>query len=247
MSGGQVIAIVGAESTGKSMLAIALAARIGVETSLRCAVVGEFLREWCDTHGRTPRAGEQKGIALEQQRRVDEAAAQNEVVVADTMPLLIAVYSQMLFDDASLVPMAIAAQRDAALTLLTALDLPWIADGHQRDGEHVREPVDRLLRDLLLKHRIDGRWSADRAMHASTTPSMPQRRCSQGSHRRAPASLPAWLHATPRCRPGAGFAKSATCPIASTRLCAQRKAADQGFGLALIARPLTTAAGRDQP
>ena len=157
MSGGKVIAIVGAESTGKSTLAIALAARIGEETSLRCAVVGEFLREWCDTHGRTPRADEQRGIALEQQRRVDEAAAQNEVVVADTMPLMIAVYSQILFDDASLVPMAIAAQRDAALTLLTALDLPWVADGHQRDGEHVRDPVDRLLRDLLSRHRID--WS----------------------------------------------------------------------------------------
>ena len=41
-----------------------------------------------------------------------------------------------------------------ALTLLTALDLPWVPDGHQRDGEHVREPVDALLRELLLAHRL---------------------------------------------------------------------------------------------
>ena len=41
-----------------------------------------------------------------------------------------------------------------ALTLLTALDLPWVADGHQRDGAHVREPVDALLRQLLVTHRL---------------------------------------------------------------------------------------------
>ncbi len=35
------------------------------------------------------------------------------------------------------------------MTLLTALDIPWQADAHQRDGAHVREPVDRLLRTAL--------------------------------------------------------------------------------------------------
>ena len=157
MSGGKVIAIVGAESTGKSTLAAALGLRIGELTGLRCAVVGEFLREWCDNEGRTPRAEEQMGIAVEQQRRIDAAAAHNALVVADTTPLMIAIYSRLLFNDASLVPMAVAAQRRAAMTLLTALDLPWVTDGHQRDGEHVREPVDRLLRDLLTAHGID--WS----------------------------------------------------------------------------------------
>jgi nicotinamide riboside kinase len=97
------------------------------------------------------------GIALEQRRRTEDAAARHDVVVADTMPLMIAVYSRLLFDDASLLPMAMAAQRAASLTLLTALDLPWVADGHQRDGAHVREPVDRQLRELLLAHGLD--WS----------------------------------------------------------------------------------------
>jgi nicotinamide riboside kinase len=41
-----------------------------------------------------------------------------------------------------------------ALTLLTALDLPWVADGHQRDGEQVRAPVDTLLREWLLAHGL---------------------------------------------------------------------------------------------
>jgi hypothetical protein len=32
---------------------------------------------------------------------------------------------------------------------VTALDLPWQADGLQRDGAHVRAPVDALLRSAL--------------------------------------------------------------------------------------------------
>ncbi len=154
---GKVIAIIGAESTGKSTLASALAARIGDQTGLRCAVVGEFLREWCDREGRTPRADEQRAIADEQQRRIDHAAARHALVVADTVPLMIAVYSRLLFDDPSLIPMAIAAQRGVAHTLLTALDLPWVADGHQRDGEHVRVPVDSAVRALLAAHGLG--WS----------------------------------------------------------------------------------------
>ena len=154
---GIVIAIVGAESTGKSTLAAALAARVTEQSGLRCVAVGEYLREWCTREGRTPRANEQRAIAGEQQRRVDDAAATHELVVADTLPLMVAVYSQLLFGDASLVPMAIAAQRGAALTLLTALDLPWVADGHQRDGEHVRVPVDSAVRALLAAH--DLAWS----------------------------------------------------------------------------------------
>ncbi len=157
MTIGRIIAIVGAESTGKSTLAGALAVRISEQTGLRCAVVGEVLREWCDREGRTPRADEQMAIAVEQQRRIAAAVAGHDVVVADTTPLMIAIYSQLLFDDASLVPMAMAAQRQAAVTLLTALDLPWVADGHQRDGEHVREPVDSLLRSHLAAHDLG--WS----------------------------------------------------------------------------------------
>jgi nicotinamide riboside kinase len=149
-----VIAIVGAESTGKSTLALALADRIAAETGLRTAAVPEVLREWCDAAGRTPRQHEQLGIATEQQRRIDAARAAHDVVVADTTPLMIAVYSLMVFNDASLLSMAIDAQRRAGLTLLTALDLPWVADGHQRDGPQVREPVDGHLRRLMAQHGI---------------------------------------------------------------------------------------------
>ena len=155
---GRVIALVGAESTGKSTLAPALAARLAEATGLACIAVGEYLREWCEHAGRTPRLDEQPAIAAEQQRRIEAAAASHDVVVADTTPLLIAVYSRIVFGDRSLDEMAGRWHAGCvAHTLVTALDLPWAADGHQRDGEHVREPVDAALRELLAVHRIA--WS----------------------------------------------------------------------------------------
>jgi hypothetical protein len=33
---------------------------------------------------------------------------------------------------------------------VTTLDLPWVADGLQRDGAHVREPVEAALRSALV-------------------------------------------------------------------------------------------------
>jgi nicotinamide riboside kinase len=64
---------------------------------------------------------------------------------------MIAVYSDLLFADASLYAAAEAAQRSYELTLVTALDLPWQADGFIRDGAHVREPVDARVRASLAR------------------------------------------------------------------------------------------------
>ncbi|HSU22185.1 MAG TPA: ATP-binding protein [Variovorax sp.] len=144
---GCVIAVLGAESTGKTWLAEAIAGRLarrGVATTF----VGEYLREWCDREARVPRPHEQAAIAAEQTRRIAQAAAHG-VVVADTTALMTAVYSDMLFGDDSLYADAFLAQRACAMTLLTALDLPWVADGLQRDGPHVREPVDAMVRAAL--------------------------------------------------------------------------------------------------
>jgi nicotinamide riboside kinase len=147
------VAIVGAESTGKSALARALADALAQEFDLRCGVVDETLRDWCVAHGRTPREDEQRGIALEHARRIEAAAARPglDVLVCDTTPLMVAVYSDLLFDDPSLEPIARECQRTMDLTLLTALDLPWVADGHMRDGPHVRGPVDARVRALLAE------------------------------------------------------------------------------------------------
>ena len=148
------IAIVGAESTGQTALAKALADRINALTGLRCTWVGEHLRAWCDAQGRTPRQDEQAGIAARQQALIDAAAADHDVVVCDTTPLMTAVYSERIFGDRSLQPGAVALQRTCALTLLTALDIAWQPDGLQRDGPHVREPVDSIIRRLLIDNAL---------------------------------------------------------------------------------------------
>jgi nicotinamide riboside kinase len=149
-----IIAIVGAESTGKTTLAAGLADRLSSLGMARVAWVAETLRDWCAAHGRTPRRDEQAGILQAQSERIAEAAANHEVVVCDTTALMTAVYSRLVFGDRSLEAPALAQHRGVTLSLLTALDLPWIADGLQRDGPHVREPVDDVLRELLLANAL---------------------------------------------------------------------------------------------
>jgi nicotinamide riboside kinase len=142
------IALLGAESTGKTQLAHALAAHLRA-AGRQAIAVDEYLREWCEQHARTPQPHEQAHIAQEQQARIEAAAASHEVVIADTTPLMTAVYSEFIFQDKSLHEVAAVYQRTFDLTLLTGLDMPWQPDGIQRDGEHVRAPVDTLLRQLL--------------------------------------------------------------------------------------------------
>ncbi len=143
------IALLGAESTGKSQLALALCARLQ-QSGIAVHRVDEYLREWCDTHQRTPRQDEQLHIVETQMARVLAAPA-DAVVMADTTPLVTAVYSQLLFNDHSLDALAVAHQSVYDVTLLTGLDLPWVSDGLQRDGPHVREPVDQRVRHMLAQ------------------------------------------------------------------------------------------------
>lgn len=164
------IAIVGAESTGKSTLAVALADALARSGPWRVALVDEWLREWCERAGRTPASDEQRAIAAEQHRRIDAAAVDHDIVVCDTTAAMTAIYSRLLFDDRSLDDAACAWHRASAITLLTAIDLPWQADGLQRDGPHVREPVDAALRTWLrerdLPFSVIGGRGGDRLLQA---------------------------------------------------------------------------------
>jgi nicotinamide riboside kinase len=175
-----VIGILGAESSGKTQLALDLERRLRA-AGVDALAVAEHLREFCDRHHRTPRRDEQAAIAAEQTQRIAQAAARHAVVVADTTALMTAIYSEIVFGDTSLYAGVEAAQRRCDLTLLMALDLPWQADGLQRDGAHVREPVDALVRATLARigqpfvvvvgqreARLHAAWRAVR--HAFTLP-----------------------------------------------------------------------------
>lgn len=154
-AGLQRIAILGAESTGKSWLTKALSGVLQRRGQRVCSV-DEVLRDWCAREGRTPAAHEQALIAQQQAEAVESVEMrpgfETDWIVADTTPLMTAVYSELLFGDESLFPMAFAHHHQRYQhTLLTGLDLPWVADGLQRDGAHVRGPVDRLLRQALAR------------------------------------------------------------------------------------------------
>jgi nicotinamide riboside kinase len=144
------IALLGAESTGKTTLSRELAAHLR-GLGPRAVAVPEVLRAWCTSAGREPRPEEQLAIAREQEARVDAAAGEADVVIADTSALMVAIYAGMLFEDGELLRFALQRQRGYDATLVTGLDLPWVADGLQRDAAHPREPVDALVRALLQR------------------------------------------------------------------------------------------------
>ena len=176
----QLIAVLGAESTGKTLLCTALQAALGARGHA-VTLVPEYLRDWCAAAGRTPHAHEQAGIAQThavllqdawtqamerwrhgRQRRdgrnketapaTSPASASLPIVIADTTPLMGAVYSDWLFGDRSLYAFAEALHRQPRCrTLVTAPDIAWVPDGLQREGPQVREPVDALLRAALQR------------------------------------------------------------------------------------------------
>ena len=150
MNNTKLICILGAESTGKTTLAQALAAHFD------CPWVPEYLRAFCEVRRRTPRQHEQ-ALILETQVIHEMSATltaqrlSRPYVFCDTAPLLTAIYSEFVFDDTSLYTRARELHSRYALTLLLAPDINWVADGMQRDGAHVREPITHLIERELAE------------------------------------------------------------------------------------------------
>lgn len=143
------IAILGAESTGKSSLAAALAAHYGT------VWVPEYLREFVDTHGRTPHEGEQLQIAMVQLEKEEHAAqAANRFLFCDTTPLMTALYSCHYFGRADGELEALANRHAYQFTLVTAPDSPWTPDGLQRESESVRQSIHATLIATLETKKI---------------------------------------------------------------------------------------------
>jgi len=145
-TGPQRIAILGAESTGKSTLADALASRHGT------LWVPEYLREFVETEQRVPFEDDQPAIARTQLAREDAMAARPEAqrfLFCDTTPLMTAVYSRIYWDRVPSALLALEAAHDYALTVVAAPDLPWVPDGLQRESEEVRMRVHAQLLAVL--------------------------------------------------------------------------------------------------
>ncbi len=142
------IAVVGAESTGKTSLVQALSEQVGA------VVVPEYLRQFVEQHGRVPTQDEQAPLMQEQiraeQTAVDQAASMgHRFVLCDSSAIMTAVYSEFYFADESLYSLARSHHDEMALTLFCQPDLPWVADPGQRDGPDIQRTVHECLVDWL--------------------------------------------------------------------------------------------------
>ena len=143
------VAILGAESSGKSTLAAALAAHYGT------LWVPEYLREFVETTGRVPFETDQYPIAHTQMEREHKAAREaSRFLFCDTTPLMTALYSMVYWSRVDPQLAALDRVHDYAFTLVTAPDGPWIPDGLMRESEAVRQSVHRQVLEALERRAI---------------------------------------------------------------------------------------------
>jgi NadR type nicotinamide-nucleotide adenylyltransferase len=126
------VVLIGPECTGKTRLAGELAALYGVPWSR------EFAREYVDRHGAELRYADVEPIARGQKQGEDAAVARAlaeaaPLVVLDTDLASTAVYSRHYYGDCPAWIEAEAARRLGELYLLHHVDVPWVADGRQRE------------------------------------------------------------------------------------------------------------------
>ncbi|MFC0250283.1 AAA family ATPase [Massilia consociata] len=145
----QRVALLGAESSGKSTLAEALAAHY------KTVWVPEYLREFVDTHARVPFESDQYPIARTQLAREDALAGQaRRFLFCDTTPLMTALYSRQYWGRVDPQLARLDSRHDYAWTFVTAPDSPWEPDGLQRESEEVRQEVHRMLVETLVARGI---------------------------------------------------------------------------------------------
>jgi len=143
------VAILGAESSGKSTLAAALAIRYDT------VWVPEYLREFVETEKRVPFEHEQCGIARCQMERERAAAGcARAVLFCDTTPFMTAIYSQVYWGRVDAQLAALDAVHGYPLTLVAAPDGPWVPDGLQRDSAAMRLAVHQAVIDKLERRAI---------------------------------------------------------------------------------------------
>jgi len=153
------VAVIGAESTGKSTLCRALAQAMGGLTFT------EPLRQWVEQHQRTPHAREQEQV-LDKQRHAEQLARHQAQtlgqrwVLCDSAPVVTAAYSQYYFQDSSLTPQALAHHSRCYVATLfcTPNGIDWVADQGQRDSPTARTAVHdvllRLVAELTKSHPL---------------------------------------------------------------------------------------------
>ena len=148
------VLLLGGECTGKTTLADGLSQALrGSNCERSVTIVPEVVRDFVAWSQRLPAQNEQEEILRTQQRLLDDAIAASPtdgVVICDPAPIMTAVYSLQYFNDDSLVASALArmgspAKRSRTLVVWCSPDIPWQADGIQREGPQARARTHELI------------------------------------------------------------------------------------------------------
>jgi NadR type nicotinamide-nucleotide adenylyltransferase len=149
------ILITGAESTGKSELAVGLARHYhGVH-------VPEYAREYVEKLDRPCTYADVEHIARWQQDAFQGTQAPGSYVFFDTWLIITRVWFEVVFQK---IPPWVDEQIHQAcfdLVLLCHTDLPWISDGVRENGGERREMLQERYRELIRQagwnfHTVEG-------------------------------------------------------------------------------------------
>jgi len=157
------VCILGAESTGTTTLAKALADRLGT------LWVEEYGREYSarkleknDPDWRT----EEFVHIAEQQTRLEDAAARraNRILVCDTNAFATTLWHRRYVGGDNQQVQELARKGKCDLYLLTGDEIPFVQDG-LRDGEHIRQEMHRWFEEALAARSVP--WKLLRGPHES--------------------------------------------------------------------------------
>ena len=142
------VVLIGPESTGKTWLAGDLAALYGAPWSR------EYAREYVERHGASLGYADVEPIGRGQKALEDAAVAaavaeRSPLVLHDTDLLSTAVYSRHYYGDCPRWVEEEAARRRSSLYLLHHPDVPWVAEGYQREQPERRAELFERFRAAL--------------------------------------------------------------------------------------------------
>lgn len=151
------VSVFGPESTGKSTLTRELASHF------QAPYVPEFARDWLEAKQGQVGLADMEVIARAQAASEDSLARQSPgLLFCDTDPLATTLWSEELFGQCPEVVERLAQGRHYSLTLLSDVDVPWVADVVRYRPENRDDFFGRCRRRLEEQNRpyriLSGSW-----------------------------------------------------------------------------------------
>ena len=165
----QRVVVLGAESTGSTTLAEAIATDEGT------IWVPEYGREYSEVRDGgliAPWRSDEFDLVVDRQLELERTAARRApraLLICDTDVLATAVWHERYVGEGAPRILARAAEHPPVLYILTGDEIPFVQDG-MRDGEHIRSSMQQRFRDVLAAQAvpwIEVRGSVDERVAAA--------------------------------------------------------------------------------